>query len=152
VLEALASELPKVREELSRAVAIEDAPADDGSRAVMQAATENYVDNVLSEGFFRNAAGGFVFIDPYTGLAVADETGIPIVFSGQLPAKPEAAAVSGDGGRERALDAFLEGPEPLPGARRATPQAPAAKPEIAVERIEEVVSPAADDVFSGAMP
>jgi hypothetical protein len=152
VLEALASELPKVREELSRAVAIEDAPADDGGRAVMQAATENYVDNVLSEGFFRNAAGGFVFIDPYTGLAVADETGIPIVFSGQLPAKPEAAAVSGDGGRERALDAFLEGPEPLPGARRATPQAPAAKPEISVERIEEVVSPAADDVFSGAMP
>lgn len=55
--------------------------SDGSTRAVLDATTQNYIDNVMAEGYFRNAGDGFVFIDPYTGLAVSDAEGRPITFS-----------------------------------------------------------------------
>jgi hypothetical protein len=59
-----------------------------GVSAVIDAATANHIPNVLANGFFRNSGDGYVFIDPYTGLAVADQNEQPIIFklNGNIPA------------------------------------------------------------------
>lgn len=82
--EGLAALVPNVRAAMARTLVVpKDAPKADGTKAVLDAATSNYIDNVLAEGFFRNSGDGYVFIDPYVGAAISDETGRPIVF--QLP-------------------------------------------------------------------
>lgn len=81
-LEGLDGLMPQVEAALAAAVAVPaDAPTSDGTRAVMDATSRNYISNVLSEGYFRNAGDGFVFIDPFTGGAVAGQDGQPMVFS-----------------------------------------------------------------------
>ncbi|RTM07404.1 MAG: hypothetical protein EKK31_11615 [Hyphomicrobiales bacterium] len=59
-----------------------------GVSAVIDAATQNHIPNVLANGFFRNSGDGYVFIDPYTGMAVSDANEQPIIFklSGDIPA------------------------------------------------------------------
>lgn len=52
-----------------------------GEIAIAGAVTSNYIDNVLAEGYFRNAGDGYVFIDPFVGAAIADKAGNPIVFT-----------------------------------------------------------------------
>lgn len=51
-----------------------------GQKAVIDSARQNYIDQVLSEGFFRNSGNGYVFIDPITGQAVPDQSGKPMIF------------------------------------------------------------------------
>ena len=55
--------------------------------AIISAAMANHIPNILANGFFRNSGDGYVFIDPYTDSAVADQTGAPIIFkiTGNLP-------------------------------------------------------------------
>jgi soluble lytic murein transglycosylase-like protein len=82
VLTGLDRLMPQVQSALERIMVVpEDAPAADGTRAIMDSVTANYTRNVLSEGYFRNSGDGFVFFDPYTGAAVADENGNPIIFT-----------------------------------------------------------------------
>lgn len=107
VLRGLESMLPMVEAAMGEALAVpEDAPTEDGTRAVLSAATRNYIGNVLAEGYFRNAQDGFVFMDPYTGLAVAGPDGSPLVFGMDevLAAPPPAEPVTQED-RERE---FLE--------------------------------------------
>ncbi|TGR84267.1 hypothetical protein EN866_33365 [Mesorhizobium sp. M2D.F.Ca.ET.223.01.1.1] len=58
-----------------------------GGAAIINAAAANHIPNILANGFFRNSGDGYVFIDPYTDSAVADESGAPIIFklTGNLP-------------------------------------------------------------------
>lgn len=58
-----------------------DAPTQDTSRAVTEAVLSNYTDLVMTEGYFRNAGAGYVFIDPYVGQAVMGSDGKPLVFT-----------------------------------------------------------------------
>lgn len=87
IVKGLVAVEPQVRDVLAERLAV---PADtnkkDGTKAILDTATTNYIDNVMAEGFFRNADGGYVFIDPYVGAAVSDRQGGPIIF--QLP-EPE---------------------------------------------------------------
>lgn len=80
VLDGLAGLLPTVRSSLENAVAAPDAPVADGSKAVVDAARANYIDNVMAEGYFRNAGDGYVFIDPFVGAAVTGPDGQLLIF------------------------------------------------------------------------
>lgn len=51
-----------------------------GQSAVIGAVKSNYIESVMQEGYFRDVAGGFVFIDPYTGTAIASADGRPLIF------------------------------------------------------------------------
>ncbi|WP_159585914.1 phage tail tip lysozyme [Chelativorans xinjiangense] len=84
IINGLEGLLPDVRGALATALTVpSDAPTADSTRAVLDAATQNYIDNVMAEGYFRNSGDGFAFIDPFTGLAVSDQNGEPIIFTTQ---------------------------------------------------------------------
>lgn len=95
ILSGLAGIMPTVRASLETTLAIPDSvPTADGSRAVVDAARQNYIDNVLAEGYFRNAEGGFVFIDPYVGAAIAGPDGKPMIFTeDQVKNAPAAPSI-----------------------------------------------------------
>jgi hypothetical protein len=81
VIEGLSALMPDVQKALTETLAVPaEADASDGTKAVLDAATANYAASVLAEGYFRNSGDGYVFIDPKTGLAVADENAQPIIF------------------------------------------------------------------------
>lgn len=65
---------------------------------VVHEVARNQVPLVMSEGYFRNAGDGYVFIDPYTGDAVSDMNDQPIIFrpvpEAELPAPVSGAPVS----------------------------------------------------------
>ncbi|MBZ9807701.1 phage tail tip lysozyme [Mesorhizobium sp. ESP-6-2] len=66
-----------------------------GGNAIMNAVTSDSINRILSEGYFRNSGGGYVFIDPYLGAAVADAQGNPIIFKPNMAkAAPSAAPVN----------------------------------------------------------
>lgn len=71
-----------------------EAPTQDGSRAITSAVLANYTDLVMSEGYFRNAGNGFVFIDPYVGRAVAGADGKPLIFTEDQVMTASRAAVN----------------------------------------------------------
>jgi GH24 family phage-related lysozyme (muramidase) len=87
VVSGLDRALPDVRASLDAALTITDPAVKGSQRAIADAATSTYKDRVLAEGYFRNADGGYVFIDPITGGAVSDAGGKPVIF------QPKAAAV-----------------------------------------------------------
>jgi hypothetical protein len=79
VLRKLEGLLPSVRSAMARSITVPtDMPGE--GQAITNAVRDNYADRVLDEGYFRNAEGGFVFIDPYTGAAVSEPDGKPITF------------------------------------------------------------------------
>lgn len=81
ILDGLNAKLPEVKTALANSLVVPDSTkTSDGSKAVLDAATTNYVNQVMAEGFFRNSGGGYVFIDPFTGTAVSDMTGRPVIF------------------------------------------------------------------------
>lgn len=89
VVEGLSALMPDVETAVKTALAVPaDANASDGTKAILDAATANYAASVVAEGYFRNSGDGYVFIDPKTGLAVADENAKPIIFK---PANVAAA-------------------------------------------------------------
>jgi GH24 family phage-related lysozyme (muramidase) len=74
--------LPRVREALTaRSVVPADLPVADSSRAVFDAAERNQIEAILEAGYFRNSGDGFVFIDPFDGVAVEDQTGNSLTFT-----------------------------------------------------------------------
>lgn len=79
VVSGLQARLPDVRRSLE-AVMPAGGDAASGQKAIIDTARQNYIDQVLSEGFFRNSGDGYVFIDPMTGQAVPDQTGKPMIF------------------------------------------------------------------------
>ncbi len=80
-LRGLEATLPQVRQTLTESlVPAGDAPVGEAS-AIIDAATENYINNVMNDGYFRNTEGGYVFIDPFVGAAISDVEGNPIVFT-----------------------------------------------------------------------
>ena len=94
--DAVVDGLSALEPELRKAVSVvvpSDIPAKDGSKAIVDAATSAYVDNVLAEGFWRNSGDGFVFIDPFVGKAISGPDGTPIIFK-PAPPKPGAPAKS----------------------------------------------------------
>ena len=91
VLDGLERIMPSVEEALRANLTVPtEAPTADSTKAVLQATADNYVNNVMAEGYFRNSGDGYVFMDPYTGAAVSDEMGQPIVFT--LDQAPPATA------------------------------------------------------------
>ncbi|KRB22673.1 hypothetical protein ASE05_15930 [Mesorhizobium sp. Root172] len=89
----LEAQLPNVETALKNALAVPaDAKVADGTKAIMTATTENYIRDTLSQGYFRNSADGYVFIDPKTSLAVADQNGQPIIFKPDLTVNPAKAS------------------------------------------------------------
>jgi hypothetical protein len=94
VLSGLESRLPDVRSALQKSMTLQGpVPASDGTKAIMDAATANRIEDIIASGYFRSTSGGFVYIDPYTGGAVADETGKPIIWT--LPAAVAEPVVEG---------------------------------------------------------
>ncbi len=92
VLDGLKALQPMVRDALTQTMKVPaGAPAADGTKAIMNATTANYVDNVMAEGYFRNSGDGYVFIDPFVGAAVAGPDGKPLIFT---PADMQAAPKS----------------------------------------------------------
>lgn len=77
-----------------------------GGAAIIEAAAANHIPNILANGFFRNSGDGYVFIDPYTDSAVADESGAPIVFkiTGNLPPAPTGPITDLGGGNAQLLN------------------------------------------------
>lgn len=55
-----------------------DAPSEDASKAILDATTQNRVDDVMSNGVFVRIGEGVGLRDPYTGQFVADENGEPL--------------------------------------------------------------------------
>ena len=78
------------------------------TRAIFDATDKNYIANVMSEGYFRNASGGFVFIDPFTGGAVAGKNGAPLIFTDKqvLESAPEKRSRIEDNPEPLTDDAF----------------------------------------------
>ena len=73
--------MPAIEERLREALTVPgDAPAADGTKAIMNAAGQNEVNALLGEGYFRNIANGYMFFLPRLG-AVADDNGEPLIFT-----------------------------------------------------------------------
>ncbi|RVG08534.1 hypothetical protein CN234_17275 [Sinorhizobium meliloti] len=82
VLGGLAGLLPTVRSRLEGSMAVPAGIAtQSGEQAITEAVRTNYIDNVMAEGYFRNAGDGYVFIDPYVGAAIAGPDGKPVIFT-----------------------------------------------------------------------
>lgn len=94
VLSGLESILPDVRRAVADALTLQGpVPTSDGTKAIMDATTANRIEDILATGYFRNAEGGYVYIDPYTGGAIPDANGNPVIFT--LPEM--SAPVDGNG-------------------------------------------------------
>jgi hypothetical protein len=120
LLGALAAEMPKVQAAIAAKVSIPDGLSTaDGTHAVFSAAGENYARRVGNEGFWRNAQGGYVFINPYTG-PVSDRQGKPIIFAPKVVMRtPEEQAL----GPQVTAPPEIEGTRPSVGDTGA-PAAP----------------------------
>jgi hypothetical protein len=94
VLDGLNAVMPNVRTAVEAALALpEDLATADSTKPILDAMTQNYAENVLSEGYFRNYGDGFVFHDPYTGKPVPGPDGMPLVFTvDMLAAAPRPPA------------------------------------------------------------
>jgi muramidase (phage lysozyme)/LysM repeat protein len=51
------------------------------AKAIVDATTENRINDILAQGVFRNVAGGYGFLDPYTNKFVQGADGKPVVFT-----------------------------------------------------------------------
>jgi hypothetical protein len=91
VTAGLTATLPDVRTAIETVLAVPmDAKASDGTKAILSAAAKQKTDDIMANGYFRNSGDGYVFIDPKTALAVADQSGNPIIFKPKtLPPAPD---------------------------------------------------------------
>lgn len=81
-LGALSDLRPDVEAALRKKMTIPaDTPTSDGTKAILKVAVDNRVQDILLFGHWRNSGDGFVFMDPYTGMAVPDERNQPIIFN-----------------------------------------------------------------------
>jgi hypothetical protein len=106
IIDGLAAQMPAVRRAVEATLALpSEVKTSDGTKAVLDAVTQNHADNVLTQGYFRNAEAddSYVFIDPYTGAAISDATGEPIIFK-PVPPRQKGPVIDSDYG-ERTPDA-----------------------------------------------
>jgi muramidase (phage lysozyme) len=89
VVRGLTASEPKLRAAMESSMKV-PGEAKGATKAIVNAERAAYIDRVMSDGYYRNAEGGYAFIDPYTGLAISDERGRPIIVTDQ-----EAQAVAG---------------------------------------------------------
>jgi len=95
VMAGLESILPDVRNAVAEALTLQGpVPTSDGTKAIMDATTANRIDDILATGYFRNAEGGYVYIDPYTGGAIPDANGDPVIFKIPASAAPDQSGFS----------------------------------------------------------
>lgn len=112
VLDGLERIMPIVEEALRANLMVPaEAPTADSTKAILEATANNYVSNVMAEGYFRNSGDGYVFMDPYTGTAVSDEMGQPIVFTLDQapPATADAVPMSQEERERRYLEEMYGG-------------------------------------------
>ncbi|MEN3145686.1 transglycosylase SLT domain-containing protein [Neorhizobium sp. IRAMC:178] len=64
-----------------RIVSGTNAPAADGQKAILDTATENRINDIVSNGVFVQTGGGIGLRDPYTGQFVAGPDGKPLTLS-----------------------------------------------------------------------
>ncbi|MGE0231165.1 MAG: phage tail tip lysozyme, partial [Flavobacteriaceae bacterium] len=85
VMRGFEAVMPKVRSALEaiadREISAANPSTSDGQRAILEAVSQNRIENILSEGYFRNRGDGFVFIDPRTGNAVKTDAEERLFFS-----------------------------------------------------------------------
>lgn len=100
VLNGLESFLPTVRSTIETSMSAStsadqsEAVRSTGGAKIIDAVTSNYIENVMAEGYFRNAGNGYVFMDPYVGAAVSGPDGKPMIFTpDQVAAAPVKAKV-----------------------------------------------------------
>jgi hypothetical protein len=51
-----------------------------GTRAVLETTVQNRIEDMMESGYFAERNGGYVFMDPFTGLPVAGMDGAPLVM------------------------------------------------------------------------
>lgn len=96
----LADQLPNVRAALEETAKLPAEGADqraNGTQAIMDATTRNHIEDILSNGYFRNSGDGYAFFDPYSGAAVSGADGQPIIFHPDFTPKTKAAPVTPEG-------------------------------------------------------
>lgn len=91
--------LPTVRQAVEAIATLPpDLDPSNGANAVISSVAKNQVEAVMANGYFRNAGDGFAFIDPFTGEAVSDSQGRPIIFGieqvmGASSSAPDPASI-----------------------------------------------------------
>ena len=91
-----------------------------GAEALRSGVLTNASDAIMAEGVFRNAGGGFAFVNPYSGLAIADAKGRAIIFS------PDEVLAAGRTSQGAVAAGTFVGRLPGPAAER--PSRPASRP------------------------
>jgi hypothetical protein len=86
VTTGLTAALPDVRSAIETILTVpSDAKTSDGTKAILATAVRQKTDDIMANGYFRNSGDGYVFVDPRTSLAVADQAGNPIIFKPKSP-------------------------------------------------------------------
>jgi hypothetical protein len=102
IIDGLEAQMPAVRTAVEATLAVpSEVKTSDGTKAVLDAVTQNHADNVMTQGYFRNAEAddSYVFIDPYTGAAISDATGEPIIFKpAKVPPRQKGPVTDSDYG------------------------------------------------------
>lgn len=141
ILEALARAKANVREALQAQMTVgADAPVADGTRSIISTATSNRIEDILSEGYFRNYGDGYAFFDPYTGKVIAGQDGAPLIFrSEDIVTSQEQGQSSGFWGGLRGAWEDLSRPIGELGGAARRPSAPAGletPPETPADQIQ----------------
>ena len=111
-------------------------PMPDGTtgaaKSLIAATVSNTVKNIVAQGAFRNATGGFSFVDPYTLKAVQGKDGKPITFT---------------------LDQILEAGKASANSRTGDPLANANNPGSRFNQARDIPpAPVANEPVSPPMP
>ena len=118
VVKGLEMQLPAVRSALE-ATYITSFTGSASGDAMARAVMTNNVNRVMNEGYFRNAGDGYAFIDPYTGMAVAGEDGMTLIFSAKDVQEAGAQQPASSGSVGQTLVApqnEFDARTPVPGA------------------------------------
>jgi hypothetical protein len=98
-------------------------PTADGRRPLLTDAVQERIDNIVSEGYFAERNGGWVFIDPYTDRAIAGPDGAPLVFdtTGYRSLYPTPAGAADEAkGRSPILSERIQAENPFNAADEPT--------------------------------
>jgi hypothetical protein len=98
-------------------------PTADGRRPLLTDAVQERIDNIVSEGYFVERNGGWVFIDPYTDRAIAGPDGAPLVFdtTGYRSLYPTPAGAADEAkGRSPILSERIQAENPFNAADEPT--------------------------------
>jgi hypothetical protein len=170
VLDGLNAALPQVRSALEAAMpAPSDANPSNGGRAVVNAARDNRINDIMSNGYFRNMGDGYAFFDAYSGTAVTGSDGKPLIFNADdLPEPAPVRAPSRPAWPGERAGEYVGSLVPPAPDRSATPPKPAPLPpteQTPQSQIQQdrqqlfdnaeqsgLTTPSAQDILSGNDP